>query len=87
MFSDFTHKNVLITGGSRGIGRACAQLFSELNANIIITYKSNRTEAEKTLSLLDKKQRHALYQLEIAQPEAIEQCFSEVMQAYGALHV
>jgi len=54
MFTDFTNKNVLVTGGSRGIGRACAKLFSDLNANVIITYKSNRAEAEGTMALLTR---------------------------------
>jgi 3-oxoacyl-[acyl-carrier protein] reductase len=37
---DFRGKVVLITGGSRGIGRAMADRFAELGAKVIITYKS-----------------------------------------------
>lgn len=37
---DFTGKVVFITGGSRGIGRALAVKFSQLNAKVVITYKS-----------------------------------------------
>jgi 3-oxoacyl-[acyl-carrier protein] reductase len=37
---NFRGKVVLITGGSRGIGRAMADRFSELDAKVIITYKS-----------------------------------------------
>lgn len=72
MLTDFTNKNVLITGGSRGIGRACAKLFSDLHANVIITYQSNKAEAETTLALLNKKQHHSLYRLYQTKPEQIE---------------
>lgn len=37
---DFSDKVVLITGGSRGIGRAIAEKFTQLNAKVVITYKS-----------------------------------------------
>ncbi len=37
---DFKDKVVFITGGSRGIGRAMAVRFAELNAKVVITYKS-----------------------------------------------
>ncbi|GEO08927.1 SDR family NAD(P)-dependent oxidoreductase [Segetibacter aerophilus] len=84
---DFTNKNVLITGGSRGIGRACAKLFSELNANVIFTYKSNHEEAEKTLAMLNDKQNHSMYQLDITKPEAIEEFFREVVDKYQRIDI
>ncbi len=87
MLTDFTGKNVLITGGSRGIGRACAKLFSALNANVIITYRSNRTEAEVTLACLNKQQNHSLYKLDQTNPEDIAQLYQQLMQKYDALHV
>ncbi|MCE1164034.1 MAG: 3-oxoacyl-ACP reductase FabG [Bacteroidetes bacterium] len=37
---DLTGRVVLVTGGSRGIGRALADKFSELGAKVVITYKS-----------------------------------------------
>jgi len=87
MFTDFTNKNVLITGGSRGIGRACAQLFSSLNANVIITYKSNSEEAKKTLASLHPGHKHSIFQLDISDPLAVEIFFNKVMQQYDKLDV
>ncbi len=72
---DFTGKNVLITGGSRGIGRACAKMFSDLNANVIFTYKSNKDEAQKTLEMLNSKQNNCMYKLDISDAEEIERFF------------
>jgi NAD(P)-dependent dehydrogenase (short-subunit alcohol dehydrogenase family) len=87
MFTDFTNKNVLITGGSRGIGRACARLFSDLNANVIITYKSNVIEAERTLGLLNPGGRHAMYQLNVAEAYDVASFFNEVIQSYDRINV
>lgn len=87
MLTDFTGKNILITGGSRGIGRACAKLFSDLNANVIITYKSNLAEAQQTLALLNSQQNHSLFQLDILKPEDIKQVFQQVIEMYERLDV
>lgn len=87
MFTDFANQNVLITGGSRGIGRACAKLFSDLNANVIIAYKSNLKEAEHTLELLNNRQNHSVYQLDLSKPEDIRQVFQQVIEKYERLDV
>lgn len=42
----------LVTGGSRGIGRAICLKFSQMGFVVIVNYKSNRTEALKTLELI-----------------------------------
>ncbi len=84
---DFAHKNVLITGGSRGIGKACAQLFSELNANVIITYKSNKTLAEEVVASLNPKQNHCCFQLDVADPEAVESFYQDFQNQYKHLDV
>jgi 3-oxoacyl-[acyl-carrier protein] reductase len=45
-------KCALITGGSRGIGRAICIKMAAMGYYVLINYKSNITEAEKTLSLI-----------------------------------
>ncbi len=45
-------KYALVTGGSRGIGRAICIKLAEAGFNVLINYLSNKTEAEKTLELV-----------------------------------
>lgn len=49
---DFKGKVVLITGGSRGIGRSIAEEFGRLGATVIINYKNNDRAANGTLSCI-----------------------------------
>ncbi|UFJ42432.1 3-oxoacyl-ACP reductase FabG [Brevibacillus humidisoli] len=43
---DFTGKKVLVTGGSRGIGRACVRQLVEAGADVVFTYANNREAAD-----------------------------------------
>lgn len=48
-------KYALVTGGSRGIGRAVCLKFAEMGYNVLINYQSNDAEAEKTLQQVREK--------------------------------
>lgn len=48
-------KYALVTGGSRGIGRAISIKLAELGYNILINYKSNEAEAQRTVALVQQK--------------------------------
>lgn len=84
---DFTGKTVLVTGGSRGIGKACAILFATAGANVIITCKTGVAEAEETLKSLHKQGHHAAFQLDVTEPKAVEQVFEKIVAQYGRVDV
>ena len=46
---DFSDHSVLITGGSRGLGKATARLFASLNANVITVSRHAVTDASPTI--------------------------------------
>jgi 3-oxoacyl-[acyl-carrier protein] reductase len=48
-------KCALVTGGSRGIGRAICLKLAGLGYHVLINYKSNHLEAEKTLALINEQ--------------------------------
>jgi len=49
---DLSNKTALITGGSRGIGRAIAIKFAQAGAKVIVNYAHNHDEAQNTISLM-----------------------------------
>jgi len=48
-------KYALVTGGSRGIGRAVSYKLADMNYNILLNYKSNDTEANITKAAIEAK--------------------------------
>lgn len=57
---DLTGKHVLITGGSRGIGAACAHLFANAGADVGILYRSNARAAARVVKDVEKQGKKAL---------------------------
>lgn len=53
-------KIVLITGGSRGLGRNMALHLAEQGRDIILTYRSKESEAAEVVSLIEKKGQKAV---------------------------
>lgn len=83
---DFTGKRVLISGASRGIGRACARLFAEHGATIAVHYHHNRAAADETLALLPGS-GHTLVQGDIADPDVVARIVDETARALGGINV
>ncbi len=84
---DFENKNVLITGGSRGIGKACCQLFAQHGANVFFTFKTNKEAAEDTLNSLSGSGIHQSYQLDITDPINTKEVFEVIISEHGKIDI
>ncbi len=83
---DFSGKYVLVTGGSRGIGRAVAEAFAHHGASVAVNYKTNLTAAQKTVEFLSGGP-HFVIQADIRKPESVQQLIDTAVQKLGGLDI
>ena len=76
-------KYALVTGGSRGIGRACCVKLAELGYSVLVNYKGNQTAAEETANLVREKgvQAEALM-FDVANKADVEKVLGGWMEAH-----
>lgn len=75
-------KFALVTGGSRGIGRAVCIKLAEMGYNVLINYKSNETEANNTLALVKEQGVDGeIIQFDVADKEQIKSKLGAWMEA------
>jgi len=84
--TDFSGKVVLITGGSRGIGRACARQFAERGARVAINYRVNREAAERTLRSIPGDS-HDVFQADVADPTSAAHLVDAVVEKMGQIDI
>jgi NAD(P)-dependent dehydrogenase (short-subunit alcohol dehydrogenase family) len=83
---DFTGKKVLVTGSSRGIGRACAVQFAERGAQIAVHYNRNRQAAEETLASL-AGDGHIIVQGDSGDPTAVKNFIDSAVEQMDGLDI
>lgn len=75
-------KFALVTGGSRGIGRAVCIKMAEMGYYVLINYKSNEEEANNTLALVKEKGIGGeIIQFDVSDKEAIKSKLGNWMEA------
>lgn len=84
----FKDKVVVVTGGSRGIGRAICAEFAENGANVAFIYAGNADAAAETLDILKQKGVHAeAYCCNIADAVAVKDTFKKIVADFGTVDV
>src|SRR2546425_4576225 len=86
--SDPAPRQVLVTGGGRGIGRAIALRFAESGAHVFVNFFVNREAAEKTARDVELRGGTAqLLQADLKEPEELRKLMAEVERRAGRLDV
>ncbi len=86
--SDFTGKRALVTGGSRGIGRAAALELARRGADVAFLYRSRDAEAAETAAAIRALGRRALaLKADLADAAAVQAAVAKAAQDLGGIEV
>lgn len=86
--SKLADRVALVTGGSRGIGRAIAESLAAEGAAVAINYRSGKEQAEEVLAgILERGGRAIAVQGDVADYAAAEAVIAQTVQELGALHI
>ncbi len=81
-------KTCLVTGGSRGIGRAIALKLADFGADVAITYARSADAAEEVKAEIEKKgQKSKALQADAVSLERAEEVINEIVNDWGKLDV
>ena len=81
-------KNTIVSGGSRGIGRAISSSFVQLGASVTVVYKSNKQEAESLVDELNKyKDQIQIVQGDISNEVDVNNIIEQSRNKFGDLHI
>lgn len=82
------NKTALITGSARGLGKAIAERYASLGANIIINYSKDKTSADETVSIIKAMGAKVIaIQADVSKVSDIEMLFDEAKKAFGKIDI
>jgi 3-oxoacyl-[acyl-carrier protein] reductase len=81
-------KVAIVTGGSRGIGRAIASSLAAAGAMVVVNYKGNAAAADEAVREIAASDGQALaIQADISQSEEVDRLFKSVLERFGRLDI
>lgn len=81
-------KIAIITGASRGIGKACAYRFALEGATVVINYNSSSCAADEIVSdILENGGNAIAYKCDVSDIHSVEKMVSEVIAKFGRVDI
>jgi 2-keto-3-deoxy-L-fuconate dehydrogenase len=81
-------KVAVVTGGSRGIGRAISVMLGKAGAHVVVNYAGNETAARETVEAIAQAGgKGEIKQFDVADEEAVQKAFKDITDAHGRLDV
>lgn len=88
MFADLEGKKALVTGASRGIGRAIAIALAEAGADVAINYSGSEAAAAETASAVEALGRRAIIvKANVGKADEFEAMVKEVIEQLGSIDI
>jgi 3-oxoacyl-[acyl-carrier protein] reductase len=85
---DLSGKSAVVTGGSRGIGRAICLRLAEQGADVVFSYRGNETAAAATAAAIEGLGRRAIaFQGDVTDPLAAEALVKAALEAFGKVDI
>ena len=81
-------KLAVVTGGSRGIGRAISVLLAQAGAYVVVNYAGNKSAADETLALITEAGgKGEVSQFDVANDEAVQAAFKSIVDTHKRLDI
>lgn len=88
MSFDLSGKSILVTGGSRGIGRSIVESLAGAGARVAFTFRSSREDADALKQQLEGDGTECLsFQGDVSEMASAEEAVSSVVEAWGSIDV
>ena len=85
---DLTGQVAVVTGGGRGIGRACCESLARAGAVVVVNYRSSEGGAAATVAAIASAGGRArAIRADVTSPSEVEALFEEVRAASGSLDI
>ena len=86
--ANLSNKVAVVTGASRGIGRAIALHLAELGAKVVVNYSGNQAKAQEVVSEIEANGGAAIaVQANVADPDDVAKLMKQAIETYGSLDI